>query len=213
MGKCTTPKSKCGNCDDVTNDIGSFTCVNKTDSCGNQLYCACLLAGQKCAECPVSCQPGAKNQCEGSGLQGPQMCCPLGPGAGGFCVGYVSNADASLPFDAGMVSTSCPATCDPCGGGGCSNNDSCCPIIKRNKHAGACVPGSVCPLPQCDPESCSDQGYDCGEWTDGCGHPLNCGSCTSPEVCGGGGPPGVCAVPPDGPPEWDAGEDAGFCGN
>jgi len=146
----------------------------------------------------------------------PEMCCPLGPGAGGFCVATISNeVDGGFGIDAGMVKSSCPNTCNPCGGNSCSDSYICCPLIRRNKQAGACVPGPTCPLPQCDPETCADQGFDCGSQTDGCddGITLDCGTCTSPKVCGGGGPPGVCAVPPDGAVMYDAGVDAGFCGN
>jgi hypothetical protein len=30
---------------------------------------------------------------------------------------------------------------------------------------------------------------------DGCGNLMNCGMCTPPETCGGGGTPGVCGKP------------------
>jgi hypothetical protein len=46
---------------------------------------------------------------------------------------------------------------------------------------------------QCVPKTCSDYGYTCGVWPDGCGDvtPL-CGSCTNPATCGGGGTTGQC---------------------
>jgi hypothetical protein len=46
----------------------------------------------------------------------------------------------------------------------------------------------------CLPRSCADQGYDCGGAGDGCGHPIECGSCTPPAVCGAGGKPNVCGT-------------------
>jgi hypothetical protein len=49
-------------------------------------------------------------------------------------------------------------------------NDSC-----------ACVPLTACPSPA-----------NCGEIADGCGGTLDCGSCTLPQTCGGGGTPNVC---------------------
>ena len=39
----------------------------------------------------------------------------------------------------------------------------------------------------CVPQTCASQGYNCGSNYDGCGNILNCGSCTAPEFCGGGG--------------------------
>lgn len=44
----------------------------------------------------------------------------------------------------------------------------------------------------CEPKSCADLGKDCGPVDDGCGSPLDCGSCPVNETCGGDGTPGVC---------------------
>jgi hypothetical protein len=44
----------------------------------------------------------------------------------------------------------------------------------------------------CTTTSCSAQGKNCGSIGDGCGGTLNCGSCTSPQTCGGGGTANVC---------------------
>jgi hypothetical protein len=41
--------------------------------------------------------------------------------------------------------------------------------------------------------TCAAQGLSCGPAGNGCGGSLNCGSCTAPQVCGGGGP-GQCGV-------------------
>jgi hypothetical protein len=39
----------------------------------------------------------------------------------------------------------------------------------------------------CVPRTCADFGYDCGANSDGCGGVLDCGTCTAPQYCGGGG--------------------------
>jgi len=39
----------------------------------------------------------------------------------------------------------------------------------------------------CTPDTCAAHGYNCGYFGDGCGSLLTCGSCTSPDYCGGGG--------------------------
>src|SRR5689334_6815790 len=39
----------------------------------------------------------------------------------------------------------------------------------------------------CVPTSCPTLGLDCGLVADGCGHAMNCGTCTPPATCGGGG--------------------------
>jgi hypothetical protein len=44
----------------------------------------------------------------------------------------------------------------------------------------------------CKPTTCAAQGKNCGSISDGCGGTLPCGSCTSPQTCGGGGVANVC---------------------
>jgi glucose/arabinose dehydrogenase len=46
----------------------------------------------------------------------------------------------------------------------------------------------------CTPTTCSALGKNCGSVNDGCGGTLNCGTCTSPNTCGGGGTPNVCGT-------------------
>jgi hypothetical protein len=48
------------------------------------------------------------------------------------------------------------------------------------------------PQSSCTPLSCSAQGLSCGPAGDGCGNQINCGTCASPLVCGGGGVHGQC---------------------
>ncbi|WNG42792.1 tryptophan synthase alpha chain [Archangium minus] len=47
-------------------------------------------------------------------------------------------------------------------------------------------------LSRCQPQSCEDQGLNCGTTIDGCGGVLRCGTCPEGEMCGGGGEPNVC---------------------
>ena len=47
--------------------------------------------------------------------------------------------------------------------------------------------------PTCTPKTCAELGYNCGAQGDGCGGVIaSCGTCAAPQVCGGGGVPGVC---------------------
>jgi hypothetical protein len=48
----------------------------------------------------------------------------------------------------------------------------------------------------CTPNTCSGLGYTCGQFPDGCGGVLNCGTCASPDTCGGGGQVGKCGCTP-----------------
>jgi hypothetical protein len=49
--------------------------------------------------------------------------------------------------------------------------------------------------PVCTPITCESQGINCGPAGDGCGNPLDCGTCPPGLACGGGGQPGVCGAP------------------
>jgi hypothetical protein len=50
---------------------------------------------------------------------------------------------------------------------------------------------AACPAYQ----SCTDLGLNCGMAPDGCGNLQDCGSCTAPETCAGGGTQNVCGKP------------------
>jgi hypothetical protein len=45
---------------------------------------------------------------------------------------------------------------------------------------------------KCTPRTCAQAGANCGPIADGCGGKIDCGSCTAPQTCGGGGTPYVC---------------------
>jgi len=49
--------------------------------------------------------------------------------------------------------------------------------------------------PQCVPQTCKSQNIGCGPAGDGCGGTLQCGPCTSPQTCGGGGQLSQCGYP------------------
>jgi hypothetical protein len=46
--------------------------------------------------------------------------------------------------------------------------------------------------PVCVPKTCAELGFNCGPTGDGCGNELQCGTCTPPQSCGGGGKASVC---------------------
>ncbi|HSQ64556.1 MAG TPA: hypothetical protein VLM85_15135, partial [Polyangiaceae bacterium] len=87
-----------------------------------------------------------------------------------------------LGYDCGINPDGCGGTvncgqCNApayCGGGGFSK-------------CGTSSDGAVC-----TPTTCQKLGYDCGPAGDGCGGLLSCGTCTTPQTCGGGGKASVC---------------------
>ena len=44
----------------------------------------------------------------------------------------------------------------------------------------------------CEPTTCRKEGKNCGTLDDGCGTTLSCGTCATPNTCGGGGEVNVC---------------------
>jgi hypothetical protein len=59
----------------------------------------------------------------------------------------------------------------------------------------SCIKPDVPPPQMCTPKTCDEVGVSCGPAADGCGGTLNCGTCTAPATCGGGGTPGRCGTP------------------
>jgi hypothetical protein len=107
----------------------------------------------------------------------------------------------------------CPAgwgCCDgTCCDGECYGEEMCCPSGRivcegRCLEAGLCctdadcLPGWACGIVTphvctCVPTvTCASSGRNCGPLTDDCGNILDCGTCQSPNTCGGGGTDGVC---------------------
>jgi hypothetical protein len=69
----------------------------------------------------------------------------------------------------------------------------------------------------CTPKPCPS-GVTCGSVGDGCGNILNCGTCPTGQICGGGGKPGVCWQPPCTPKTcaqqgFNCGQASDGCGN
>lgn len=90
--------------------------------------------------------------------------------------------DGSVKGDTGCSSTSdtteasCVAGSTTCGVGECLRSSTC-----VNDQV-SCTPGN--------PSTCTSLGKTCGNWSDGCGSYLNCGTCQSGYQCNNG----VCQI-------------------
>jgi hypothetical protein len=103
------------------------------------------------------------------------------------CSGYCGQSDGGFvcgvqPPGCAVVGNKCAMTSDCCGA---SSGISCiggyCSAPARPQDAAACMP-----------TTCAKLGQSCGPAGDGCGGILQCGTCTLPYTCGGGGVSGVC---------------------
>jgi hypothetical protein len=83
--------------------------------------------------------------------------------------------------------------CGPAGNG-CGGMLECgtCPAGETCGGGGMASTCGSTPDVICTPETCLQQNIGCGPAGDGCGNLLNCGTCTPPQTCGGGGTPGQC---------------------
>jgi hypothetical protein len=107
--------------------------------------------------------------------------------------GHVIYSDFHVANTASSPATVFPAECDAA------------PLTAQEKilefmiwDLASCVPGPPTP-PTCTPITCMDQGISCGPAGDGCGNEIaDCGDCTPPATCGGGGVAGKCGAPDGG---------------
>ncbi|MEM9187622.1 MAG: RHS repeat-associated core domain-containing protein [Myxococcota bacterium] len=205
---------------------GTTSCVGGTvqDSClpgtpsGDDAVCDGSdtdcdgLVDEGFVSAPSACGQGA---CAATGtlscVDGAQIdsCVPGAPGSDDVSCNAVDN-DCDGLFDEDYVSS--PTTC---GIGGCLRSGAV--ICSAGWPQNTCVPGTpagddaTCDTidDDCDglidedcsfEPTCADFRATCGTISDGRGGTLDCGSCSFPEVCGGGGVPNVCGVsvlPPD----------------
>ncbi|MBV9948030.1 MAG: hypothetical protein JOZ69_14340 [Myxococcales bacterium] len=140
-----------------------FTCGMNNDGCGNPIDCGACTA-------PEFCGGGGYSKC-GVGVVDDS-------GDGGY--------SGCTPVTCAARGVSCGPTGDGCGGmldcGSCTGAQFC-----GGAGFGQCGLGLADGGAPCVPKTCASLGYDCGPAGDGCGGSLDCGSCTPPKYCGGGG--------------------------
>jgi hypothetical protein len=149
-----------------------YDCGPNSDGCGGLLQCGGCAAGQMCGYGGYSVCGSIYTAVDGSSIGDgglpickPKSCADLGYNcgpAGDGCGGQVDCGTCNSP--------------QFCGGGGmpsvCGGNN------------GYTLDGAVA----CMPKTCTDWGFNCGPASDGCGGALSCGTCVSPQFCGGAGP-------------------------
>ncbi|MGA7121787.1 MAG: hypothetical protein WBY94_16895 [Polyangiaceae bacterium] len=148
-------------------DLG-LTCGMNNDGCGGQVDCGTCATGEFCGG-------GGYSKC-GTGIVGAEGGAD-GGAEGGSCMPLTCQA---IGLNCGMNSDGCGGTIDCgacptgqfCGGGGFARCGT-----------GVTPDGGAA----CTPKTCADLNYTCGAAGDGCGGALQCGTCTPPQYCGGGG--------------------------
>jgi hypothetical protein len=149
--------------------------------CGHFDSDPCLDLGPR-----VSCEPAdpcTVGACTADGCVTTPLVCDMPPPP--VCV----DADTLRVHDAAGA----------CTDGACSypHTDTTC--------AGGCAGGACA----CTPRTCAEAGANCGVVPDGCGGTLQCGPCSAPHICGGGGELNRCAPCADA--IWGPGQPALNC--
>jgi hypothetical protein len=170
---CGTTVNDGGGCVPLTCAMAGVNCGPIGDGCGGSVSCGSCPTGQSC----------------GAGGT-PSVC-----GIAGFIAadgGVVSETGMCIPRTCVDAGANCGKIGDGCGGivdcGGCTGADIC----GGNGKANVCGNSFAVDGATCLPRTCADVGANCGPVGDGCGGLIDCGTCSSPQTCGGGGTPSVC---------------------
>jgi hypothetical protein len=153
---------------------------------------------------PTKCGPCEKLWCH-------VVILPHGGGTVEVCA-CLHEADGTACSDGNacdLAGTCSSGTCIPGGTVTCTAPDQChvaacnastgCEVSPAPDGTSCGTPGQVCfagtCITPCGLMTCANQHMQCGQTGDGCGHIIDCGTCTAPETCGGGGVPSVCGAP------------------
>ena len=161
---------------------------SRTDSSGLPPLTTCESERANCGA--VGDGRGGRIEC--GSCAPPEFCGGGGPSRCGRGVATdagppcISPTCASLGLNCGPVSDRCGGTmeCGTCGAGeacGVGGRPNVCASVSGVGDGGVCVA-----------RTCASLGVNCGPVSDGCGRLLDCGTCASPQFCGGGGVPNVC---------------------
>jgi hypothetical protein len=163
------------------------TCKGEGVSCDNDSQC-----------CAGQCRNNACTGCPGNTVFCPDGCADLQTNNQhcGSCDVACASGQRCVNGACGCDQQSCPTGCcdgTSCNRGtseqACGTNGAACQICDGNQRCD----GQSC---VCVPTTCAKAGKNCGQIADGCGGILNCGTCTAPQSCGGGGTANICGCTP-----------------
>ncbi len=154
-------------------------CGIATDGCSGSYSCGTCQAPKTCGG---GGDAGAPSVCGGNAGCVPLTACPPAMNCG--IIGDGCGGAVQCAPDGGTC-----ANGETCGGGGTSNVCG----AKNIQPDGAVIDGglNIC-VPLSKVDACN--GRDCGIASDGCSGSYDCGTCTAPKTCGGGGDAGTYNV-------------------
>jgi hypothetical protein len=192
---CPNPNDACGfiadGCGGVVDCAGcaaGFYCDGNLCRPQQCTPASCASLGYTCGSWPDGCGGIALNSQAQAGCgecTGGQVCGLNSPGICGGCV-RIPEATQCPANSCGVVSDGCGGTynCGLCPSGFCGGSgpnrcgENMCTALTQSQACAMAMPPK-----------------NCGLVADGCGGTVNCGTCTQPDTCGGGGAPNVCGHP------------------
>jgi hypothetical protein len=207
-----------------------YNCGPVADGCGALVDCGACPVGSTCGAGgkPNVCSGGAttcvKKTCADVGAN----CGVVSDGCGGLTAscgtctapnvcgfGKPSVCGGAPPPCTPKTCTDFPGTCGP-QPDGCGSLTPSCGTCTAPATCGGGGVASVCGggPPACTKKTCTDYPGSCGQQADGCGGLTpSCGTCTAPQICGGGGVANKCGGGPAAcTPKTCASFPAGTCG-
>ena len=207
----SNPVSACpGSCTPKTCSALGATCGAISDGCGGTLNCGTCMTGQTCTN----------NKCGAGTTSGP-----------GTCAHDLTCTDVALQStcDQGTNISGCvAAVCSYFGTRYCCTdtvpsgqtaiwNATC--VAELHYHTACGIPNPPTNPPACStgtsngPALCMAANANCGTIPDGHGGTVNCGTCTAPETCGGGGTANQCGCTTKTCPAGNTGDSCGTVPN
>jgi len=177
---CSGRTGACGACEPLSCRPNS--CGTVPDGCSGSVECGECPDGQVCDPLTHQCGACIPTTC----LAASAECGQRSDGCGGIL------ECGNCPNGRSCIQNEClpprpPAECEN-QGATCGAIDSSC--TGARVECGNCPAGETCidnDCYACIPKSCAELGVDCGTIGDGCGGTLSCGTCETPETCGGAG--------------------------
>jgi Calcineurin-like phosphoesterase len=204
------PVAACASgCTPKTCSVLGATCGTVSDGCGGTLSCGACTAGQTCTN----------NKCGSGTTSGPGSCvhdltCTGGALTTGCDQG--STVSGCVAAVCGYSATRhCCADTDP--SGQTATWDSSC-VAELHWHSACKIPTPPTNPPACStgaggPALCLAANANCGTIPDGNGGTVNCGTCTAPQTCGGGGTANQCGCTVKTCPAGNTGDSCGAIPN
>ena len=140
---------------------------------GERMSVSCVKVGAR--------YPGKMQSWRSLGVLG-ALVVLAGCGSGNSTVGF-QTGDGSVDASQGAETGTLHRGKD--GGGGNNKDGSTHTLGNPDTGGGTCS----------KPVTCASAGANCGSLSNGCGGTVQCGTCLTPETCGGGGTAGVCGTP------------------